>query len=143
MIRRARGPGRGQEGYGLVEFALVLPVLVVLLVGTFDLALAAWQSNTLATAVREATRYAIVHGSLSADPVGPGDDAALEAIVRQNAIGIATLTVVSSWPDGDNERGSRVSVVATAPYTPVLSQALLGGGLSVTLRAGSELVIHR
>lgn len=134
-----------------MEFALVLPVLVVLLVGTFDLALAAWQSNALGSAVREGTRYAIVHGSESSAPVGPGSasytspdqDTVLTGIVRSSATGMSGLAVSSTWPDGSNARGKRVKVVASVEYTPTLSQAFLGGALRVTLRAGSELVIHR
>jgi Flp pilus assembly protein TadG len=134
---------RDDRGIALVEFALVLPVLILLIVGVFDLALAVWQSNTLATAVRDGTRYAIVHGSAATDPSGPGDDDAIESLVQTNAIGLSGVTVTVTWPDGDNERGHRVRVIATVPYKPVLSQMFTGGGLNVTLRAGSELVIHR
>jgi hypothetical protein len=35
-----------------------------------------------------------------------------------------------------------VSVVATASYTPVLSQVFAGGGLRVTLRGASLQAIH-
>lgn len=138
MIRR-----KGEEGIALVEFALVLPILIMLLVGIFDVSLAVWQSNTLATAVREGTRLAIVSGSSSASPIGPSNPAALVDRVRSSAVGIANVTVTATWPDGSNARGQRVKVVATAPYTPVLSSAFMGSALNVTLRAGSELVIHR
>lgn len=134
---------RDERGIALVEFALILPIMVVLIVGIFDVALAVWQSNTLASAVREGTRYAIVHGSSSSDPSGPGDVAAIETLVRSSAIGLSGVTVTSTWPDGTNARGSRVRVAASVPYSPVLSQLFAGGGLNVTLRAQSELVIHR
>ena len=87
--RRARSFA-GDAGQALIEFALILPILLVVVIGTFDLALAVWQTNTLASAVREATRYAIVHGDGSAAPVGPGSgsytapdqDTTLTGIVR-------------------------------------------------------------
>lgn len=56
----------------MVEFALVFPIFILLLVGIFDLGRVVWVNNTLATAAREAARYAIVHGAKSACPVGPG-----------------------------------------------------------------------
>lgn len=141
---------RQAEGQALVEFALILPVLLILMVGIFDVALAVWQSNTLAAAAREGTRYAIVHGSSSSSPVGPGSgsytapdqDTVVAGIVGSQATGVASVTVASTWPDGNADRGSRVSVVATAAYTPVLSQVLAGGGLRVTLRGASQQVIH-
>lgn len=148
---RHRRPFTDNAGLGLVEFALILPILLMVTVGTFDLALAVWQTNTLADAAREATRYAIVHGDGSSAPVGPGassytapdQDTVLTGIVRDRAVGLTGVSVSSTWPDGTNARGKRVSVVATVAYAPVLSQAFLGSALRVTLRGQSELVIHR
>jgi Flp pilus assembly protein TadG len=61
------------RGQAMVEFALVFPVFVLLLVGIFDFGRAIWVNDTLSTAAREAGRYAIVHGgSPSTDcPAGP------------------------------------------------------------------------
>ncbi len=142
---------REDHGQSLVEFALVLPVAVLLIVGIFDSARAVWLTTTLAAATTEGTRYAIVHGAQSSSPTGPGSssytapttDTVVEGVVRQYAVGVASMTVSATWPDGDAKRGSRVTVAAAAPFTPVLSQALLGGGLSVTLRGSSTLVIHQ
>jgi Flp pilus assembly protein TadG len=57
MIRR-RGNGRGQA---LVEFALVIPIFLVLLVAVFDLGRAVFAYNTLTNAAREGARMAIVN----------------------------------------------------------------------------------
>ena len=134
----------------LVETALVLPLLLMLIVGLFDVGRAIWLSNTLATAVREGTRYGIVHGALSAAPTGPGaasytppdSDTAITAQVLNYASGVPdNLTVQSTWPDGNANRGSRIVVTATFPFTPILSQVFLGGGFGITLRSSSTLVI--
>lgn len=142
---------RDDRGQSLVEFALILPVLLILLVGMFDLGRAVLLSETLNSAVREGTRYAIVHGALSSAPLGPATlttppdaDNAATALVRAHATGInSTLTIVMSWPDGNAARGSEVTITATAPYTPILSQVFTGGGLAVTLRSGSTMVIQQ
>ncbi|TMC06270.1 MAG: hypothetical protein E6J35_02990 [Chloroflexi bacterium] len=47
---------RNDRAQALVETALVLPLLLLLIVGLFDIGRAIWLSNTLATAVREACR---------------------------------------------------------------------------------------
>ncbi|HEX6474924.1 MAG TPA: TadE family protein, partial [Candidatus Limnocylindria bacterium] len=57
FIRRALQQPRGQA---LVEFALVLPVLILLLVGIFDFGRAVYAFNTVNNAAREAVRLAIV-----------------------------------------------------------------------------------
>jgi hypothetical protein len=64
---------RSERGQNLVEFALILPVLVILLVGIFDLGHVVWTNDALSNASREAARFAIVHGGSdsTACPVGP------------------------------------------------------------------------
>jgi Flp pilus assembly protein TadG len=139
------------QGQALVEMALMLPVLVLLLVGIFDLGRAVWLSNSLAMAVREGTRYGVVHGALSASPAGPGSasytapnvDTAIASSVQRYATGIPDLTVQASWPDGNANRGSRIIVSASFPFTPILAQAFLGGALRVTLQSSSTLVIEQ
>ena len=148
VLRRARDRSRGQA---LIETALMMPILVILLVGLFDLGRAVWLSNTLATAVREGTRYGIVHGVLSASPTGPGAptytppdvDTAITAAVARYAIGAGGLIVHATWPDGNANRGSRIVVSATLPFTPILSSAFIGNALRVTLQSSSTLVIEQ
>lgn len=64
---------RDHRGQSLVEFALVLPVFLLILVAVFDLGHVVWANDTLSNAAREAARYAIVHGGSesTACPVGP------------------------------------------------------------------------
>ena len=50
------------RGQAMVEFALVIPVFILLMVGIFDLGRVVWVNDTLATAAREAARFAIGHG---------------------------------------------------------------------------------
>jgi Flp pilus assembly protein TadG len=49
------------RGQALVEFALVLPIFVLLMVAIFDLGRAAFAYNTLTNAAREGARMAIVN----------------------------------------------------------------------------------
>lgn len=71
---------RSDSGQVLVEFALVLPILIGMLVGSLDLGRVILANDLVANAAREAARYAIVHGGskITACPVGP---AGPEAIV--------------------------------------------------------------
>lgn len=136
---------RDDRAQSLVELAFILPILLLVVTGLFDLARAVFEENTLAYAAREGTRYAIVHGSASSSPVGPTNtsDPTVASVVRNAAIGVPNITVTTSWPDGNNDRNSRISVDATAPFVPLPSQYLLGSLFSITLRGGSELIIER
>jgi len=138
LLRREEG------GQALVEFALVLPLILLVITGLFDLARATWQENTLAYAAREGTRYAIVHGSASSSPVHPGNDQPVIDTVRAAAVGVANVSVVVDWVDsGCYDRSCRVSVDATSQFIPIPSQYLLGNTFSITLKGGSMLVIQR
>lgn len=64
---------RRERGQALMEFALVLPVFLIMLMAVVDVGRAIWAQNTVAAAAREGARFAIVHGgSDNTDcPVGP------------------------------------------------------------------------
>jgi hypothetical protein len=72
-VIRSGDARRRHEGQGLVEFAFVLPVFLALLLGTVDLGRGIWANNSVASAAREAARYAAVHGGSKSTPcpVGP------------------------------------------------------------------------
>ena len=59
MIGRVRRPK--ERGQGLVEFALVFPVFILLLFGILDLGRAVYAYNTIGDAAREGARVAIVN----------------------------------------------------------------------------------
>jgi Flp pilus assembly protein TadG len=145
-LRRLGRAARDEGAQSLVEFALVLPLMLLIVTGLFDVSRAIWQENTLAYAAREATRYAIVHGSKSTSPIGPCtscNNTIINGVVNDAAIGVYNITATLNYPDGVNTRNSRVSVDVTAPFVPLPSQYLLGGAFNITLRGGSMLVIQR
>ena len=57
---------RAERGQDLVEYALVLPVLMLLLLGIVELGLAIWHYDTLANAGREVARCGIIYANLVA-----------------------------------------------------------------------------
>jgi len=150
--RRARRFARDDGAQSLVEFALLLPLFLLVVTGIFDVGRAVWQENSLAYAAREGTRYAIVHGSAGSPAVGPCTNCLnpatnnlgnIVSAVTTNAVGVYNIDVTIDYPDGDNQRNHRVTVDATAPFIPLPSQYLLGGVFQLTLRGGSQLFIQR
>src|SRR5919197_2052805 len=140
--------GGNERGQSLIEFALLLPIMLLIITGLIDLARAVWEENTLAYAAREGTRYLIVHGANGnppADPTDPSDPttATAKQIVRNAAIGVAGVNVTISWPGAAGcpvvtGRTCPVVVDATSQFVPLPSQYMLGGAFKITLRGGSR-----
>jgi len=86
-IREAR---RGQT---LVEFALVLPLLILLLVGIFDFGRAIFAYNTINNAAREAARLAIVDQTFA--------DIRAEAAASAAGLNIDPTSVQVDFRDSD------------------------------------------
>jgi len=51
----------GQKGTALIEFALVLPFMLVLTFAVVDISRAFWVKNTVHQSAREGVRYLVVH----------------------------------------------------------------------------------
>jgi len=72
--RGETGPVRRTDGGNVaVEFAMLLPVLVLMLMGVLDFGLGAYQAMAVQSAARVGGQYALVH---------PGNAAGIEAAVR-------------------------------------------------------------
>lgn len=142
----------GQGGQAMVEFAVAATLFFTLIAAILDLSRGVWYQGTLQNAVREATRYAMVHGSASSSPVGPADgnytagppstDSTLTTLVKQYVPGLSTssVTVGSSWPNGDDVAGHQVTVTASFPFTPFFRIWGLG---TITLSAtATQTIVH-
>lgn len=79
MRRSLRRRSRGQA---LVEFALVVPLFILVVVGIFEGARAIYTYNALSNAAREAVREAVVHQ----------DDLAIEAEADRVLRGLSDAT---------------------------------------------------
>ena len=96
---------RRDLGQSLVEFALVIPIFLLVLVGLIDMGRAVYTNNTLAQAAREATRLAATQAfwvgssdaacNAAAGPVCPANVAALktnvDAAANRMVVGLGTL----------------------------------------------------
>ena len=146
-MRRLRAL-RQQRGQALVEFSLVGILFVLLALGTIDTARAVWNYNALSEATREGARYAIVHGSQSADPSGPSSthytapstDTKVTQAVQQFSSGLSSskLTVLSQWLDSSNQAGKRVKVTSQYQFKPFFNFV---GAFTFTMSSSSTMSI--
>jgi Flp pilus assembly protein TadG len=121
-----RSSRRRQEGQTLTEFALVLPMLALLLFGIIQFGIVFHQYVTLTDAVRAGGRQ----GAVSRDLANP--TAAVTDRVRTSAAnldpGQLGISVSSTW-----ERGEDVTVTATYPYDiSLLGVVVKSGTFSAT-----------
>jgi hypothetical protein len=77
-----------QRGAALLEFAIVGPLLLLLIFVTIDLSLVLWAHMTLQYAVREGARYSVVdQGTLDNDPACRD----VIRVIQKNSMGLTTL----------------------------------------------------
>jgi Flp pilus assembly protein TadG len=87
MPKHPRGRKSKSGGNAFIEMALVLVPTMALILAYFDFSLALFRWSTIQNAVREGCRYAITFQT-----TGHGQDAAIEAVVAANSMGLVTVT---------------------------------------------------
>lgn len=113
---------KSQKGQALVEFALLVPIFVILLFGIMEFA-RLWETmSVLTSAAREGARVAAV----SSPSVSQARSAAERVLAASN---ISGATVSVSGPNSDSE----VIVTVSINYTPVTGSIVPGiGAFSLT-----------
>lgn len=124
MKTKFRNKFSGNEGASAVEFALLLPILVMLLVGIIQLGMAYSNYISLTHAAREGARLAAV-------------DKYSESAVRERAYPVVPDSVSLSFPYG-NTHGQEA--VVTVTYTKHIDIPFWGtADVPITGRAGMRI----
>lgn len=101
---------RNNRGQALVEFALIVPVLLMLVLGIMEFSMVIHQYMVVAGASREGARAAALGGS----------NAAIEAAVQNAATGLdSTKLTVTPSPTPTRTQGDPVTVTVTYPFKPI------------------------
>jgi Flp pilus assembly protein TadG len=157
-LNRLRGKSGGQ---GLVEFAVVLPVILLLFLGIFDFGRAVFAFNTVANAAREGARVAAVDQVLTSpdciesmpveDPANPHWSIKECAVAAAQALGVPTSAVSVSYapPAGSTVTCAptlHVGCIAsvTVQYTWSAITPVIGGLIGpITVSSTSQMPIQR
>ena len=160
---------RRSAGQALVETALVLPLFLILLLGIVDTGRAIWATTSLASAAREAARFAIVHGGAWSTqcPVGPpspdniipaassacpypspSKQSIIDAVAAAAPAGGSNLTVTVCYGSGcvgntdttDNSRGHEITVTVSSDVSLIVPSLL--GRSSFHLTGSSTMVVN-
>lgn len=120
---------RGSHGSGLVEFALVLPLLLSLIFGIFEFGRLSFSHLTARHAVAEATRYAVTGRHMTdpstGEPIARSES--IRRVVRSNVgrLAIADSIVIDPPDGGGPDEIVTVSVAFTYRYfLPGLEEVL-------------------
>lgn len=131
---------RCRKGLAAIEFALVAPITVLLLVGVMDLGNALQQKQRLSAAAQAGAAYALTF---------PADSAGIQAAINRMLSGWSGVTVTVPAPvcecpgtagtvDCDTVcptgRQSYVSITLSRPFTPMLLKNLTEVSANVVLR---------
>jgi Flp pilus assembly protein TadG len=133
-LARAFGGLRSERAAALVEFALVVPFLMIIMCATIDFGLAVYTLNNLTAAVREGGRYAATLD------VAPGVDTSVVRdrvyayIVAANVNGLTPMQVKEKIHNtAPDPNGNIVVWIDNYPFVPMTPLAPLLGMQTIGL----------
>ena len=147
LLAFARGSRAGQSGGVAVEFAFVLPVLIVVLLGIVQFGMAFFLQNNMVNAAREAARkLAVGTVNIAGSSSCPGADGSAQKLACDYLSGWGGMTFTVTACDPDNPDATLcpgaddVTVEITVPRSQVALGDILGLFESGTIEA--RVTIH-
>ena len=129
------------KGQDLVEYALLLPFMLMLVMGIFDLGRVTFLYSTITNISREGARYGVVHQCETAEVIAAAKDKSIGINPNDLDFTISWNPADCSYPDP----GSGTVTVSVSfdflPLTPFIAN-ILGGGSSVTLDATTTMYLE-
>lgn len=104
-------------GQALVEFAMVLPLLILIIMGVFDLGRAIYGYNVISNSAREGARYGIVHCDVQTSTL---DVAGVRSTAISKSIGVDPADINVPAPTyTDCGYGSSLTVTVNYTFHPL------------------------
>jgi hypothetical protein len=127
------GKSAGSEGASAVEFALILPLLILLVVGVFEFGLAWYRTQNLASAAREGARLASVGGTQIqiSERVRDAQNAFVDSDIEITFLDVDDTAIITN-PPCSGRFGQEIKVRVVVPESA-------GYGLSIPFWGVSNL----
>lgn len=125
---------RSSDGAAMVEFAIVLPIILLVVFASIDFGRALYTVNNLTAAVREGARLASVQ--ISPDPTTAGSKAAVSTAVTNYVLAFGgnsgAPTVNETFTGAVPDLQSITVQITSYPFTPITPLANVIGLGSIT-----------
>ena len=127
---------KGEGGVVAVEFALVLPILIVLIAGVIEFGFALYIQEVITNASREAARAGIVLG----DPRPSAGEISNVALSYMTNLGVSCGAACVSVAGSQGNSGDDLTVSVSVPYRFVILEGFLEGWVGeITLHATATM----
>lgn len=142
-MKRLHGVWKGDRGANLVEFAMVLPLLLVLLIGMIEFSWTLATNLDVKQGAREGARITAV-----SDPGSDNGAFAAEICSRMDLVGDNTATTIT-WTgsdldgDGTVEVGEAATVKVSTPHTTMTGFVDWAFGALTNLESTVEIRIEQ
>lgn len=127
-------------GQTLIEFALLIPVVLALILGFLDLGRAIFYYSSLSNAVREATRYAIVQN--------PYDEEKIKDKLVDYAFALTNTPnpldrndIIITLLPLDNDPKTNISITATYVFVPI-TPFIAPDGFTLEVQSNMRIAAH-
>lgn len=153
LFHKISEASRDARGASAVEFALVLPVLLGMMIPTADLGFGFYAQMRVQNAAQAGAEYAIVHGwnnganvasiegavtsatSLASVTASP---APTQACGCASGTSITPIDCTSVCPNGATP-GSYVTVSAQSAYSPLIPYPIIGNSITLTAQSTARV----
>ena len=134
---------RRSRGQALVEFALVFPIFLLLVIALVDVGRAVFAYNTVTNAAREGARLGIVNQ----DSTSIATRAIRQTQIAETAAPNVTVQIKKAIPNPDPATNANCApievgcvVIVTyqttyTPMTPIIGRILFGSGVTLTAKS--------
>jgi Flp pilus assembly protein TadG len=144
LSRFINGGDDGVRGVAAIEFSIVAPLLVLMLVGTIDAGTAIYRKMQVQNAVHAGAQYAMFNG-FNASGITTAITSASNGSINSSPApqqfcgcpsmaGVAMIDCSSICPDGSNP-GSYVTISAQVNYSTLFQYPLIPGQLPINAQA--------
>ena len=128
-----------EDGAAAVEFAILLPILIVILFGTIEFGLILYDQEVITNASREGARYGIVIGSPR--PTTSQIQNVVNTYLTNSGLHAGNATTKVTGAQGTS--GSNLTVSVSFPYTyMVLPNFVAGLGSNINLGATTVMTLE-
>jgi len=140
---RKSNHAQSEDGQAMVEFAITFSILIGFVFAFMELCMMLYSYDMISECAREGTRYAIVHGASCLTPTN-ASCTVTAANVNSYVSGLGWanpgghMIVATSYPDNNENPGSRVQVTVTYSFPIMLSWAPAG---SISMQSSSQMYI--